>query len=175
MKTLLRNVYDELKYLGKVKNQTDFADKLGYNKSFMSVMLARNTLVDAMPAKLSRVFGISRDWLDNYGPESDVKQMFARLNNKVESTKDYGQEKSYSHVNVNDIDLQDTKLLPTMLKDMIALYRESTEVSLTLARANEHLARSREKDSDSMNIMAKGLDRLINGNDEGRQNFAQAV
>jgi transcriptional regulator with XRE-family HTH domain len=64
METLLGKIYRELRYRKKVRNQTDFGDKLGYNKGYISTILKSAQPPSAeLCNKLEKVFGVSRKWI----------------------------------------------------------------------------------------------------------------
>lgn len=68
MESLLRKVFDELKHLKKVKNQTDFGNKMDYGKSYVSLLFQQDPPVsELVKKKLVNVFGISKNWLDTEG------------------------------------------------------------------------------------------------------------
>ncbi len=49
----------------KVKNQKDFGDKLGYNKSYVSeLMNEAQPITDPIKERIRTVFGISKQWWD---------------------------------------------------------------------------------------------------------------
>lgn len=68
MEAVVGNVYNELKYLKKVKNQTDFADQLGLGKSYVSTLISSvKPPVREVCEKLQTKFGISATWLATNG------------------------------------------------------------------------------------------------------------
>src|SRR6478736_133194 len=80
-KTLLRLIYDELKYLGKVETQREFAEKLDVNEGYLSRLLKSN---EQLPYKvrdiLSKLFAINQVWLSSNGKELS---MFAKDSGKT--------------------------------------------------------------------------------------------
>jgi hypothetical protein len=78
METLLQKIYNELKYLKKVNNQTHFGTLLGYEKSYTSTLLSSvKPLTPDLKERLVKVFGISARWLNNYTDKSDAKGMLS--------------------------------------------------------------------------------------------------
>lgn len=68
MEPLVQQVYNELKYLNKIANQTDFANKLGYGKSYVSTLLRSVRPLHAeVQRKLGEVFGVSVEWMASNG------------------------------------------------------------------------------------------------------------
>ncbi len=56
---MFKAVYEELRYLKKVRNQSDFAEKLGYGKSYVSDLMADNEeLPKKVQKKLTEVFEV---------------------------------------------------------------------------------------------------------------------
>ena len=55
---------NELRYLGKVKNQTDFGTQLGYGKAYFSqVMNGHESLSNAIAKEIETKFGVDANWL----------------------------------------------------------------------------------------------------------------
>ena len=65
-KTLLKEIFDELVYSGKVKSQSEFARVLGdYTRGYMSGALKAEDIPFKMQEKLNEVFGVSFEFMRN--------------------------------------------------------------------------------------------------------------
>lgn len=79
MKTLLQKVFDELKYMDVVKNQSDFGEKMGYTKSYTSTLIKMGAnLPNTVQNKLHKTYNISLEFLASGGNGS----MFEGKTNK---------------------------------------------------------------------------------------------
>lgn len=85
----LEHVFNTFKLNKKVKSKQEFADKLGYDRSYVSEMLnGRKGITDDFAEKVNKIFNININWLytgegemyDNTTSESDVAYI------KVEDT-----------------------------------------------------------------------------------------
>jgi len=72
-KTTLQQVYDELLYKGLVSSQSDFADKIGKTKGYVSKLLKSGDPVPpAVREPLNEKFSVSIQWLASNGKNGEI-------------------------------------------------------------------------------------------------------
>lgn len=80
-KTLLQQVYDELKYKSQVKNQTDFAAQLGYDNAYVSRLIkSKEPLPFKFQSLLHDKFSFNKKWLTTNGKEGEMFNEQAQSN-----------------------------------------------------------------------------------------------
>lgn len=63
-KDRLVKAFDELRYLKKIKSQTDFGEQLDYNKSYVSELFnERKPITEGVANAIQTKFAINADWL----------------------------------------------------------------------------------------------------------------
>lgn len=80
MNVILDKIYTELKRLKKVSSKGDFADRLSYNRTYISEIMNSETkeLPDKLQASLQTVFGVNPKFI-----ETGEGEMFTETPNKV--------------------------------------------------------------------------------------------
>lgn len=76
METMLQAIYEELKYLKLVKNQTDFGEQLGFKKAYTSTLLKQADVPLHIYKKLLEVYNVDPDWIKHYGDAGYEKVRF---------------------------------------------------------------------------------------------------
>lgn len=72
MKTLLKQIFDELFIKQRVKNQFEFGNKLEYTDGYISAAMKKETIPPKLQSKLHEVFGVSMLWLATNGKEGSM-------------------------------------------------------------------------------------------------------
>lgn len=125
MESTLSKVYNELFYLKKVKSQTDFGNRLGYNKGYVSTLLKSTQPPNAELAKrLHSTFGVSREWLEN--GDSSGFDMFGKPLNDSDKEAQLNNE-------------SDNPMLMNLIKatmDQSAAAKDSAAAMLIIAKSN---------------------------------------
>lgn len=154
METLLQKIYDNLKYLKKVKNQTDFGAKLGYGKSYTSTLLKSVAPLHAELAdSLRKVFGISAEWLDSEGKqgemvESNTERKSLHSGNKPGSG--FTENTDYKAIGEIGTDLDDGGSTKSNTPDMMK----------TILLIMERQSIAYDKDAEARLLNARSTDRL---------------
>jgi transcriptional regulator with XRE-family HTH domain len=61
----IKLVFEALRFLGIVENQSDFAKALGYGRAYISQVLSGKQEPKDLPNKLYETFGVDIDWFEN--------------------------------------------------------------------------------------------------------------
>jgi plasmid maintenance system antidote protein VapI len=140
MDALVGNIYNELKYLKKVKNQTDFAQQLGLGKSYVSTLIASSKPpIREICEKLQSKFGISAVWLATNG--NSGTDMFGNVK-RVDVQNIVAEEPSTytaaqkTHKNEGDIDMDMLYSLIQTQHDYAIAAKDNAAAAKDTARAN---------------------------------------